>query len=108
MEFIQTYIGELITLLLGGGVTWLWQRVKTRRERKSDNFTFLSESLQKMQEGVRTLTGQNNELMQRLVTLQDSYVSMMNENINLKGEIDGLKREVERLRKELIKFNKKS
>jgi hypothetical protein len=92
MELINQYTGELITLLVGGGVAWFWQRVKTRKERKSDDFTFLSDGFTKMQEGIRSLTEQNNELMQRLVDLQDKHVAIMQENISLKGEVELLKK----------------
>jgi predicted RNase H-like nuclease (RuvC/YqgF family) len=108
MEYITQYIGEVITLFIGGGATWLWARVKTRRERKSDEFTFLTESLTKMQENVRTLTMQNDELMGRIVDMQDKVVSYMNENISLKGDVERLTKEVQMLRRELAKFNKKT
>jgi CII-binding regulator of phage lambda lysogenization HflD len=107
MEFIQQYIGEFITLFVGGGAAWLWARVKTRRERKSDDFTFLSDSLTKMQENVRMLTVQNDELMSKIVEMQDKIIAYMNENISLKGDVERLTREVQMLRRELAKFNKK-
>lgn len=108
MEFIRQYIGEVITLLIGGGATWLWQRVKTRRERKSDDFTFLNDALAKMQESIKSLTMQNGELINTVSELQDKILRYVNENVNLRGDVERLTREVGQLRRELAKFNKKN
>ena len=108
MEFIRQYIGEVITLLIGGGATWLWQRVKTHRERKSDDFTFLNDALAKMQESIKSLTMQNGELINTVSELQDKILRYVNENVNLRGDVERLTREVGQLRRELAKFNKKN
>jgi predicted nucleic acid-binding Zn-ribbon protein len=103
---LQDYhLTEIITLALGGGAGWLWSHLKTRRERRSDEYDVISK-------GFDTLGHQNAELMGKFVELQDAYVKLreayaqsLNDNISLRGEVEGLKKTVAALTKELKKFN---
>jgi chromosome segregation ATPase len=103
---MQQYLGELITLLVGGFATWLWQRLKTRRERKESDLKLINEAINPLVESVRILTSHNSELAQKVVTGSEQNLRYLNEIISLKGKVQDLEYTIKKLTVEIEEFKK--
>lgn len=95
------YIGELITLFAGGFATWVWQRLKTRRERKESDLKLINEAINPLIESVRTLTSHNSELAQKVVNVSEQNLRYLNEIISLKGKVQDLEYTIKKLTVEI-------
>jgi chromosome segregation ATPase len=100
------YIGELITLFVGGFATWFWQRLKTRRERKESDLKLINESINPLIESVRILTTHNSELAQKVVTVSEQNLRYLNEVISLKGKVQDLEYTIKKLTVEIEELRK--
>lgn len=94
---MNQYIIEIITLFFGGFSMWLWQKLKTKRERKRDDLQLVNESITTLMGGINSLTEKYAGLIIKYAEEQEKSLAYLQENINLKGEIYLLRKEVERL-----------
>jgi chromosome segregation ATPase len=100
------YIGELVTLFIGGFATWLWQHLKTRRERKESDLKLINDTINPLIESIRTLTTHESELAQKVVAGSEQSLRYMNEIISLKGKVQDLEHTIKKLTVEIEQLKK--
>jgi peptidoglycan hydrolase CwlO-like protein len=91
---MNQYITEIITLFFGGFSMWLWQKLKTKRERRRDDLQLVNEITTTFLSSIQSLTEQYTKT-------QEKNLIYLQENINMKSEIQSLKKQIDHLTQEI-------
>ena len=95
-----------ITATIAGFLTWLFNKLKTKRERKDNYIELINKALNPLLDSIKQLTEQNNELVVKLVKEQDEKTELLTERYELKETILKLEKKIQVLEKQVNKIMK--
>lgn len=101
---LWTVIKSVVMVAVGGFCTWLFSKLKTRREKKAVDLDLIERAISPLLKSISELTTHIGEITAKLVAEQEKNLKLLQQNaalieerINLIGKVESLEKKVTNL-----------